>query len=86
MNKIYKAVIIFVIIIAVGYFSLNASCNNKISFTPERIISFLISPFITKAYAFIDTNDKGNYYTYDYHKFKTKDEAVTFCIYSKLGF
>ena len=85
MNKIYKIGVVSLLIVF-GYFYLNASCNNKITFTPEKIISILLSPFVTTANAFVDYRDKGNYYTYKNEQFKTKDEAVKFCIYNKLGF
>ena len=86
MKKGYKLFVLFIVILVCIYLFLSASCNNKITFTPERAVSFLLSPFVEKAQAFVPLTKGANYYTYDYKDFKTKEEAKSFCIYSKLGF
>lgn len=86
MKKGYKLSAVFVVILVGVYLFLSVSCNNKITFTPQSIVSFLFSPFVEKAKAFVPLTNGSNYYTYDYKDFKTKEEAKSFCIYSKLGF
>lgn len=82
--KIIKTTGILAVIILLGYFYLNASCGNKVSFYPMG--SWYSGEVKQDFYLFTHMSNQNEPSTYSENKFKTRSEAVSYCINKKLGF